>query len=72
MVCPYCGNEEFFINQRFTGTCECRMRFDMDNDNVENGEMYSNAEHKNIGKYAYCANCRKRLFPISEIEELRD
>jgi len=72
MVCPYCGSEEFFINQRFTGTCEFRMRFDMNNEDVDNDDMYDNTVYKNIGKYAYCSNCHKRLFPISELEELRD
>lgn len=67
MVCPYCGSEKFYIEQSYKGTCSFYMRFDMDNDNVENGEMYSSATHKTIGKYAYCANCFKRLFKVEEL-----
>lgn len=72
MVCPYCGNEEFYIKQSYKGTCEYNMRFDMDNRDVENGEMYDSAGYKTIGKYAYCNNCRKRLFPISELPYAHD
>ena len=67
MVCPYCGNEEFFIKQSFKGTCNFNMRFDMDNENVENGDMYDNVSFETIGKYAYCNNCFKRLFKIGEL-----
>lgn len=67
MVCPYCGNSEFFIKQRYSGQCEYNMRFDMNNGDVENGEMYTYASFKTVGKYAYCNNCRKRLFPVSEL-----
>lgn len=67
MVCPYCGNEEFFIKESYKGTCEYNMRFDMDNRDVENGEMHEGTMYKPIGKYAYCNKCRKRLFPISEL-----
>ena len=42
------------------------MRFDMDDD-VENGDMYDNAQSKIIGKYAYCNNCFKRLFKVEEL-----
>ncbi len=66
MTCPYCGNDEFFIKQSYKGTCEYNMRFDLDY-NVENGEMYENASFKTTSKYAYCNNCRKRLFNVSEL-----
>ena len=72
MVCPYCGNEEFFIKQSYKGTSEYNMRFDMDNRDVENGEMHGSASYKTIGKYAYCNNCRERLFPISELPYAHD
>ena len=65
--CPYCGDDEFFIKQRYSGTCEYRYRYDKKP--AENGEMYENARFKSIGKYAYCMNCGKRLFPISELDE---
>lgn len=62
MVCPYCGNEEFYVKQSFKGTCDYNMRFDRNNGNVENGDMWQNAEMKDTSKYAYCNDCNKRLF----------
>ena len=67
MVCPYCGNEEFYVKQSYRGVCNYNMRFDMNNDDVENGDMHEFAQYKTIGKYAYCNNCGKRLFPVSEL-----
>lgn len=67
MVCPYCGNAEFYVRQSYKGTCNYNMRFDMNNKEVENGEMHENAIYKTISKYAYCNDCGKRLFPISEL-----
>ena len=63
--CPYCGNEEFYIRQSYSGTCEYNMRFDGGTD-VENGSMWDGATMKDLTKYAYCNNCNKRLFLIDE------
>ena len=62
--CPYCGCEEFFVLQSYSGTCECRFRYD--GEEAENGDMYEFATHKDKTKYAHCSDCRKRLFPIEE------
>lgn len=67
MVCPYCGNDDFYIKQSYKGTYEYRMRFDMDNADMENGDMFDTASFKTVSKYAYCNNCRKKLFPICEL-----
>ncbi|MBQ7067032.1 MAG: hypothetical protein IJN92_09470 [Lachnospiraceae bacterium] len=64
--CPYCGNDEFYIKQAYSGTCNYYMRFDMKNEKAENGEMYQSATHKDLTKYAYCSDCNKRLFLIDE------
>lgn len=64
--CPYCGDDEFYIRQSFSGTCNYYMRFDMNNTDVENSEMHQNATYKDLTKYAYCSNCDKRLFLIEE------
>lgn len=69
MVCPYCGNEEFFVKQSFKGTCDYNMRFDMNNQNVYNGEMHENTQYKITSKYAYCNNCFKRLFKVEELSD---
>ena len=63
--CPYCGYEEFYIKQSYSGKCDYNMRFDGDTD-VENGSMWDNATMKDINKYVRCGNCEKKLFPIDE------
>lgn len=67
MVCPYCGNEEFYIKQSYKGNCYYNMRFDMNNINVDNSTMFDDVSYKNQGQYAYCNNCFKRLFKIEEL-----
>ena len=69
MVCPYCGNDEFYIKECYQGRCQHNMRFDLSEDDVENGEMYEYAYHTTIGEYTYCNKCKKRLFKISELPE---
>ena len=67
MVCPYCGNDEFMIKQSYHGICEYNMRFDMNNEGVDNSDIHEGAIYKTIGKYAHCNSCHKRLFPVSEL-----
>jgi hypothetical protein len=62
--CPYCGSEEYYIKQSFKGTGNYYIRFD--GKETENGEFYDNAQYKNKSKYAWCAECRKRLFKLDE------
>lgn len=62
--CPYCGGEEFYILQSYSGTCYYRVRFD--GEEADNGDMYDSATHNSLRKYAYCCDCDKRLFPIEE------
>ena len=64
--CPYCGEEEFYILQSFSGICEYGYRYD--GKIAENGSMWENSNIKDIRKYAYCRNpkCNKRLFLIEE------
>lgn len=58
--CPYCGSEEFYINQRARGDVEYHYRFD--GDDGENGELHETLTYVNKGKFAYCTKCHKRLF----------
>ena len=62
--CPYCGSKEFYIKQSYRGICALNLRFDMKE--AENTDMYANAEHTDISKYAHCSNCNEQLFPIKE------
>lgn len=58
--CPYCGSEEFYINQSVSGKVEYHYRFD--GEVAENGELHEPLNYTDIGKFAYCSCCRKRLF----------
>lgn len=58
--CPYCGNEEFYINQQASGNVQYHFRFD--GEEGENGELHEPLRYTDIGKFAYCTECRKRLF----------
>ncbi|WP_320958995.1 hypothetical protein [Hungatella effluvii] len=58
--CPYCGSEEFYINERVSGRIEYHYRFD--GDEGENGELHEPLNYTDTGKFAYCSCCRKRVF----------
>lgn len=58
--CPYCGCEEFYINEYISGRMRYYLRFD--GNEADNGAMYEGTTTRPIGVYAYCAECRKRLF----------
>ena len=60
--CPYCGSEEYYIKQSFTGTCNFRIRFD--GKQTDNGDMHDNTLYKNTSKFVYCNDCNKKLFEI--------
>lgn len=62
--CPYCGSEEYIIKQHYFGDGEYYLRFD--GKEADNSEFHANAEYRNTSKYAWCAECRKRLFKLEE------
>ena len=61
--CPKCGCEMLYIKFTFSGKGMYFHRFD--GEETENGSMYEGAQHTE-GKYAYCADCDKRLFKVKE------
>lgn len=63
--CPYCGSEEYYIKQSYTGKCNYFLRFD--GKEAENGEMWENSQFKNISKYAWCRECGKKGVKMYEI-----
>jgi hypothetical protein len=66
-TCPYCGSSAgFFIRQQVTGSIS--INFNYDGSDADNTEMYDYLTHKG-GKVAYCQDCEKKLFNMSEIEE---
>lgn len=58
--CPYCGNDEYYIHQRISGRTEFKARYD--GKEADNGDIYDGLDYKDIGKFAYCTECRKRVF----------
>lgn len=62
--CPYCGCEEYYIKQSYSGTCNFYMRFD--GKEADNTQMYDGSQFKNTSKYAWCSECNRRLFKIDE------
>lgn len=62
--CPDCGSRIFTVRQRISGTGEYYV--DMQTGKVDCSEIYSNLEHKNIGKYAVCTGCGRKLFEIDD------
>lgn len=63
--CPHCGNDEFYVKQRVSGLIDYNYRLD-GSLGAYNGEFLDNLNYKTISKYAYCNNCDKRLFKLTE------
>ena len=58
--CPYCGCGTYYYKQSYSGTGNCYRNFD--GSEADNADMYVSATYKEIGKFAYCADCNKKLF----------
>ena len=63
--CPYCKNDEIYIPVRFSGEAGYNMRLNGEL-GADNSELFSTALIKPKSRYAYCNNCFKRLFKISD------
>jgi len=64
--CPYCGSESgYFTKDYIHGSTYYYHNFD--GTGTYNGEMYDSMMHVQ-GKIAYCIDCGRRLFKMSEIE----
>ena len=57
--CPFCGNEEFYTNDRFLGSSSYNQRFD-GKEAYDNSQMYDGLSHQQ-GVKAYCNNCFEYL-----------
>jgi len=65
--CPYCGSPEYYIKQSFKGICNWKIRFD--GEEVDNGDIYDNTTYKMISEFAWCSQCKKRLFKLDDKNE---
>lgn len=60
--CSHCGNDqEYYVKTQVRGTYRHEYRFD--GADLYNGEIHDYLL-ETPGKYAYCAECNKRLFKI--------
>ncbi len=57
--CPFCDNEEFYTNDRYTGSSAYHQRFD-GKEAYDNSQMYDGLYHHQ-GAKAYCNNCFEYL-----------
>lgn len=62
--CPYCGGETYYIKQRYSGCGN--YYFNFDGTDTDNSEFYENSDYKLTSKYAWCADCDKRLFKLED------
>ena len=68
LKCEHCGNdEEFFIKERYSGTCKEYIR--TDGREPDNSEFYDNARHTITSKFVFCAKCGRRVAKIEDVED---
>lgn len=61
--CPKCqSNEGYYVKQSVKGKIIFRQNFD--GSEADNGDMYDHLEHTYISKYAFCLNCKEKIFRI--------
>ena len=63
--CPYCGYDEIYVKATYSGSCNYHIKLDGSLD-AYNGEMFDYANMKIKSKYAFCSNCDKKLFKVSD------
>ncbi|WP_110954759.1 hypothetical protein [Anaerosinus massiliensis] len=62
--CPHCGHDKYYTKARISGVVYYKERFD--GEEVDNFDVYDGTSTKLISKYAYCDNCGKKLFKVSD------
>ena len=62
--CPKCGENYITIRQRISGIGEYYVN--LETGEVESTQLHDGLNYKNIGKYAVCTNCGKRLFKVDD------
>lgn len=65
--CPHCGSTGFYVKQRIFGYGEYYV--DTTGKEMDNSGIHSRLDYKDVGKYAYCADCDKRFARISDLED---
>ena len=60
--CPRCGGTIFAVKQKIKGIGEYFV--DMETGEIDNEYLHNGLIYDNVGKYAVCRDCGKRLFKI--------
>lgn len=66
--CPHCGGKDFFVKQFISGYGN--LYGSLDEQEPDNSELHSGLQYKTTTKYAYCADCKKRMFKITKEMDL--
>lgn len=66
--CPHCGGTIFRVRQHISGYGE--FYGSLDGEEVDNSSLHDFLQYRTINKYAYCADCGKRMFKIEPWMEL--
>lgn len=62
--CPKCGGTIFYVKQHISGN---GIYYDsLEGEEVDNSSLHDSLIYKTTSKYAYCADCKKRLFKITK------
>lgn len=64
--CPHCGSTTYYIKQYIHG--HGNFYSDTTGEEADNTELHNSLEYKNVGKYAYCADCGNRFAKIEELQ----
>lgn len=62
--CPDCGSRMFTVRQKISGVGEYYVN--MQTGEVDCSNLYNSLAYKNIGKYAVCTGCGRKLFEIDD------
>jgi hypothetical protein len=63
--CPHCGSDNGFYTKDTVKAGHLRYFYNYDGEEADNGDMWDSVRVEQ-GKYAYCNECHKRLFPITD------
>lgn len=69
-VCPKCGGGGFTVRQYIHGYGEYYVN--LETGEIESTELHNSLRYKNVGKYAICTDCGKRLFKIDDFLNVID
>lgn len=65
--CPHCGSDEGVFTKTTFVNVPCYLKFN--GEEMDNTEMYDNAEDVRGGAMVYCRSCRKTVCRLSTIME---